>query len=249
MSDAVQDTRTPEEVEADIALKRADLRLKELEQEQKAVDVAKTRALLRIEESRAAQYDLEVAKKLEVDQLDKANDHYHRVYHFIGEVKDATVESCMDRLTLWDRIDPSCDIEIVFNSPGGSVVSGMALFDHILDLRKRGHKVTTTASGVAASMAGILLQAGDVRRMGPGAWVLIHEVSGGVMGSYGDMVDRVDWIRRVQDHFLGIFADRSRDANCEKPLTKKDFEKNWKRKDWWLSADECLRHGIVDEVV
>lgn len=242
-----QSPRTQKEVEADIALKEADLVLRQLEAEEKRATIRVELAKAEREEVSARSYALDLEKKEETRILEKANDHYHRTYHFTGVVNLKSVEDCMDRTTLWDRTDAECDIEIVFNSPGGDVVSGMALFDHIEELSRR-HKVTCTAQGMAASMAGILLQSGGIRRMTPGAWVLIHQISGGVMGSFGDMEDRIEWIRRVQDRVLDIFADRARKSGAPKPLTKATFKKNWERKDWWLSADDCLKAGIIDEI-
>lgn len=244
-----KETRTPEEVEADLLLKKADLELKGLEAEEKRATARKTLAEAIKAETEAAAYELDLQKKVEARQLEKANDHYHRVYHFSTPVSEKSVEACMDRLTLWSRIDPGCDIEVVFNSPGGSVTDGMALFDFLQELGREGHKVTTTAMGIAASMAGILLQAGQVRRMGKEAWVLIHQASFGSSGSFGQVEDTVEWVKKVQERILDIFAERALNSGCEKPLSRATIKKNWERKDWWLSSAECLKHGFVDEVL
>lgn len=250
------DTRTPEEVEADIELKKADLLIKRAELERTAAETRKAAAEAASEElyveSRRIDNDMrniELDKRKEARQMELANDHYHRQYHFTGAVDDKSVENCMDRLGLWSRIDPGCDIEIIFNSPGGSVVPGMALFDYIMDLRRQGHRITTTALGMAASMAGILLQSGSVRRMSPESWVLIHEISGGVMGSFGQIEDRVKWVERVQDRILDIFAKRAADSGASRPISRRELKKNWSRTDWWISSSEALELGIVDELL
>lgn len=249
MADAEKDTRTPAEVEADLALKQADLTLKTLEAEKHRAEIRKVLAEAVKAESEATAWTIDLAKKEEARQVEKAADYYHRVYQFVGQVSEASVDKCVDRLTTWTRIDPRCDIEVVFNSPGGSVIDGMALYDFLQQLRRDGHRITTTGMGIAASMAGILLQAGDVRRMGREAWVLIHEGSFGVQGSIGQVEDRFEWVKRIQDRILDIFAERAKASAAEKPATRAFIKRNWERKDWWLSSDECLKLGIVDEVL
>jgi len=181
-----------------------------------------------------------------------AQDCFEHVYYFLDSVGDATAERCMATLDLWDRLDPGCELTIIFNSPGGEVVAGLALFDHIRWLSRKGHRIVTIAEGMAASMAGILLQAGDHRIMGKEAWVLIHETAFGTSGKMFQIEDRVAWVKRVQERILDIFAERSKEAHekgtATKPLSKANFKTNWSRKDWWLSSEECLKHGIVDEV-
>ena len=174
-----------------------------------------------------------------------ASDRYHHTYQFVTQVADSSVERCIERLTVWDRQKPDCDIKIVFNSPGGSVIAGMALFDFIVGLSRRGgghHNITTLGLGHAASMAGILLQAGDQRLMGKQAWVLIHEISFMAIGKIGEVEDTTEWAKRICKRVVDIFASRSK-------MNPKFIEAHWKRKDWWLSSEECFKLGIVDAVV
>jgi ATP-dependent Clp endopeptidase proteolytic subunit ClpP len=175
--------------------------------------------------------DTEAAQRTERSHL--ADDYYMRVYRFTTDVSAASAAKCMGTLALWSRLTPECDIEIVFNSPGGSVVDGMALFDFIQDIRDKGHIVTTSCLGMAASMAGILLQAGDKRTMGRQSWLMIHEASFGAAGKIGEVEDTYEWVKRVQDRILDIFAERSN-------LDRAELAQNWLRKDWWLSSDEAL---------
>jgi ATP-dependent Clp endopeptidase proteolytic subunit ClpP len=172
-----------------------------------------------------------------------ASDAYHQVYRFTGGVDSGTAEKAISELSLWDRIDPAAPWHIVFNSPGGDVVPGLALFDFLVEQAHR-HHVTTIALGYAASMGGILLQAGTTRLIGRESWVLIHEVSAGMMGSYGDLEDRMKWLTKVQDRILDIFTERS---NGKK--TKDEFENAWKRKDFWLDSEAAVEWGVVDGVV
>jgi ATP-dependent protease ClpP protease subunit len=96
---------------------------------------------------------------------------------------------------------------------------------------------------MAASMAGVLLQAGDVRWCSQSSWVMIHRASYGAIGQSHDIEDQVKFVRRIEDRILDIFVLRS-----EGKLTKAKIKRNWDRKDWWLTADECLELGIVDSV-
>jgi len=116
------------------------------------------------------------AETAEEERLeDLAQNHHHRVYIFRASVNESATANCIHQLQTWHRLYPGEPMEIVFTSPGGSVVDGMALYDFIQTLRSDGHHITTTALGMAASMAGVLLQAGDTRVMGRESWLLIHE--------------------------------------------------------------------------
>lgn len=212
-----------------------------------AATIAKTEA-----EARKLGIEADVAEiNREREQLkhaeERASDKVHRVFAFNGEVNASSTKACIDQLTTWMRLDEDKDaktaIEIVFNSPGGSVVSGMALWDFIQVVRERGHRVTTSTIGYAASMAGILLQAGDKRVMGRESWLLIHEASFGAGGKIGDVEDTVAWVKRVCDRIVDIFVARSGGK-----ITKARFKNNWRRKDWWIDSSEALKLGFIDEV-
>ncbi len=181
-----------------------------------------------------------------------ASDDRNLTYVFSSQVTEASVQACADRLSTWHRTDPGEPLTIVLDSPGGDVVAGMALFDHILWLRREGHVVTVVVRGVAASMAGILLQAATRRVVGREAWVLIHRAAFGAVGKSFEVEDRVEWVKRVESRIIDIFTERAaeaRDAGTAKcPLTRAKIRKNWERKDWWLSSDECIAFGVADEV-
>lgn len=178
-------------------------------------------------------------------------DEYHRTYHFTQQVSEQSVNSCMARLDVWRRQKPSGKepIEVVFTSPGGSIIDGMVLFDYLQMLRREGYQISTGTLGMAASMAGILLQAGDIRWMGKEAWVLVHQASFGAIGSFGAVEDTVKWVEKIQERILDIFATRAVEKTG-KPFKaiRAMLKKNWKRRDWWISSNECLQIGMVDEV-
>jgi ATP-dependent Clp protease protease subunit len=115
------------------------------------------------------------------------------------------------------------------------------LFDFIQDLRFKGHEITTGSLGYAASMAGILLQAGDVRWIGHQSWMMIHRAAFGAMGKTFEVEDEVKFVKRIEKRILEIFVSRSK-------LTRSKIQRNWNRKDWWITADECLDLNLVDEV-
>ena len=94
---------------------------------------------------------------------------------------------------------------------------------------------------MAASMAGILLQAGGTRWIGHQAWMMIHRAAFGAIGKTYEVEDEVKLVKRIEDRCVDIFVSRSR-------LTKLKIKRNWDRKDWWIDADECLELGLVDEV-
>jgi ATP-dependent Clp protease protease subunit len=94
---------------------------------------------------------------------------------------------------------------------------------------------------MAASMGGILLQAGSHRVLAPNAYMLIHEVSSLAWGGASELEDEVAFVKRLQDRILDILAERS-------TMTRQQIARKWKRKDWWLDAPEALRLGFVDEI-
>ncbi len=170
-----------------------------------------------------------------------AADEHHRVYVFDQAVSDTSVKRCINQLTTWARQDPKCAIEVQINSPGGSIFDGFALIDFIRDLREKGHHVTMLAYGMAASMAGVLLQVADTRVMGANCLMLIHEGSLGAMGDFDKVEDRVELMKLMHKRILTLFTAR---ANVSEGFIRT----RWRRKDWWLTAETALKHGFIDEI-
>jgi len=177
-----------------------------------------------------------------------AKDRKFHKYQYCYKISDSTVNECMDMLNYWHRTEPGCPMEIVFYSGGGEVLPGMRLFDHIRWLEKEGHAVTTVAMGFAASMGGVLLQAGNKRIMGREAYVLIHELSFGVFGDMGDVEDQVEMAKMIQRRVIDIFCSRAAKTRRPGHLTPAMMKRRWTRKDWWLDSDLCYKLGIVDEI-
>lgn len=183
---------------------------------------------------------------IELRDRQLASDAYHNVYQFSGTVSDTSVKACMKELGFWHRqcVDNGCEpcpITIVFYSPGGSVFAGLALYDYITYLKAQGHHVTTICSGWAASMGAVLMQVGDTRVMGSESFMLLHEVSGGAIGSTGEIEDTVELIKLMNKRIIGIFAKRSK-------MSVDEIETRWNRKDWSMDSAEALELGLVDEI-
>ena len=228
-----EEKKTPEEIKADLLVKESEV-LKA--QAEIARTDAETKKLLA--EAGQAELDYQKAYKTRLKEL--STDEENHLYRFNKDVSSISVQACMSKLTQWHRQDPGCDIEIIFSSPGGSIIDGFELFDFIQELRQT-HKVTTGSLGMAASMAGILLQAGTHRWIGHQAWMMIHRAAFGAIGKTYEVEDEVRLVKRIEERCLDIFVSRSK-------LTKQKIKRNWDRKDWWIDADECLTLGLVDEI-
>lgn len=219
--------RTAEEIKAGISLKEAETK--------------KVQAETRQIEAQACKAEMETERLRELRIKEKSTDEQNHLYRFSSDVSYIAVEACMSKLTEWHRRDGKCAIEIVFSSPGGSIIDGFELFDFLQDLRNQGHKLTTGSLGMAASMAGVLLQAGDVRWLGHQSWLMIHRAAFGAIGKTYEVEDEVRFIKRIEDRIVDIFTSRSK-------LTKNKIRRNWDRKDWWIDADESLDLKLIDEI-
>jgi ATP-dependent Clp endopeptidase proteolytic subunit ClpP len=181
-----------------------------------------------------------------LEGFELAKDEHNKLYVFDEAVSAATVKKCIARLTIWARQNPKCTIEVQINSPGGDVIAGFALIDFIHDLRAKRHRVDIVALGFAASMAGVILQAGTNRIMGANAILLIHEAQFGASGSLGEVEDRVKMVEIMHERILELFASRATPLNPK--TTKKFIERKWARKDWWMPADEAAKLGFIDSI-
>jgi len=187
-----------------------------------------------------ARLELTSLKRRERDaQADASEAH---VYTFYAPVEAESVAACLAELGQWSRREPGSPITVIFNSPGGSVLDGLALFDYLRRLRATGHHVTTVAIGRAASMGAVLLQAGDRRLIGANAFLLIHEVSNSSAGKVSELEDGVDFTRKLQKRLQAILAEKS-------SLSEQQIARRWVRKEWWIDADEAVTLGFADAVL
>jgi ATP-dependent Clp protease protease subunit len=169
-------------------------------------------------------------------------DEFYHTYLFDKQVSEDTAKACIKQLAEWERSSKKpLTVELVINSPGGSVFDGFALIDYICGMQARGHTINTIAYGMAASMGGVILQVGNKRSIGSNALLLIHEAQFSAFGSFGKVEDQVKMVELMHDRILALFAARS-------TMSKAQIKRRWSRRDWWINADDCLKHGFVDAI-
>ena len=164
-----------------------------------------------------------------------------RIYDFVGDVEEVPVKDAVDELNDWAmrNKDP---ITIRLNSPGGTVFDGFALYDFVSLLRKEhGIHVTVHAMGHAASMASVLLQAGDTRLISKNSWFMVHEPASLALGKASAIKDEARLLERIHKQMVGILAERS-------SLSVVQIRKRCERKDWWLDAGEAVKFGFADRI-
>jgi len=136
--------------------------------------------------------------------------------------------------------DPSKDIRLYINSPGGSVTAGLAIYDTMRYLKC---DVATICLGQAASMAAVLLTAGTAGKRSalPNSRILLHQVFGGFQGWAADVKIQTDELLRLRDILIDIFAEHT-------GKTKKRLIKDTDR-DFFMSADEAVEYGLIDRII
>lgn len=192
----------------------------------------------------ADRWEIEAIKSQKDLENWNASSDEHRIYPFFGTVDHQSVSAAMDIIGSWARRDAGKEdkkITVIFNSPGGSVVHGFALWDFLEDIKDQGYELTTVVRGMAASMGGILLQIGDNRQIGKNSHILLHEVSTVGIGTITDIEDTTKFTKRLQERILDILVERS-------TYSKAQIKTRWSRKDWWISSDEALKYGFADEI-
>lgn len=223
--------------------RESELRVQKLERDSKLAERSEKDSDYK---AREAQAKAEIAE-MQRDQLKrqeenaKAEASEHLIYTFYDAVDQTSIKPAMADIGKWSRRFPGENITIILNSPGGSVLDGLALYDFLRHLSVKGHFITVKVYGMAASMGGILLQAGDKRIVGPEAEVLIHEVSSGTMGKVSLQQERLDFSKRLWDKLAKILAKRS-------TMTKTQIKRKAHKFDWWMTARETVKLGFADEV-
>ena len=159
---------------------------------------------------------------------------------FLGEeVNDVSANLIVAQLLFLEAEDPSKDIQLYINSPGGSVTAGMAIYDTMQYIKC---DVSTICLGMAASMGAFLLSSGakGKRYALPNSTIMIHQPSGGTQGQATDMQIHVERILKIKQRLNEILA-----SNTGKPLEtiKIDTER-----DNFMTAEEAQAYGLVDKV-
>jgi ATP-dependent protease ClpP protease subunit len=193
---------------------------------------------LRAEAERA---ELLLERDKRTDEESAASAEAHNTYTFYDEVGPESIKECLEALSAMARQEPRCEITLILNSPGGGVVDGLALYDYLMGLRKRGHKITIIALGEAASMGGVLLQAGNKRVVGRNFFMLMHQISYSCYGRSPEHRDEMKLVNMMESKLLKILARRS-------SMTVRDVRSSWERTNWWIDAKAAVELGFADEI-
>lgn len=163
-----------------------------------------------------------------------------RIIMLSGEIHDGVASSIVSQLLFLEAEDPEKDIYLYINSPGGVISSGMAIYDTMEYIKPA---VSTICIGQAASMGAFLLSCGEKgkRFALPNARVMLHQPLGGAQGQATDIEIQAKEILRIKGIINDILA-----KNTGKPL--KTIQTDTDR-DFYMSADEALKYGIIDKVV
>lgn len=159
---------------------------------------------------------------------------------FLGEEIDSDVANIIQAQLLYLQAISVEDIILYINSPGGVITDGLAIYDTMQFIKP---DIQTVCTGMAASMASILLVAGTKgkRRILPNAKVLIHQPWGGMVGTAADLTIEVNEINKEKQKLYNILAKHT-GQSVDKIILDS-------QRDFWLDAEEALNYGCVDEII
>ena len=162
-----------------------------------------------------------------------------RIIILNGEIDDNTANIVVAQLLYLDSLNNE-DISLYINSPGGSITSGMAIYDTMNFIKS---KVSTICIGMAASMAAFLLSSGEKgQRMAlPNSEVMIHQPLGGAQGQATEIKIAAERILKLKNKLNNILA-----KNTNQPLKKIEIDTE---RDYFLSANEAKTYGIIDKII
>jgi ATP-dependent Clp protease, proteolytic subunit ClpP len=163
-----------------------------------------------------------------------------RIIFLNDEVNDVTASLVVAQILFLESEDPTKDINLYINSPGGSVVAGMAIYDTMQYVKC---DVSTICMGMAASMGAFLLAGGTKgkRYALPNSEIMIHQPSGGAQGQATDIKIVADHILRTKGKLNSILA-----ANTGKPIEVIEADTE---RDNYMSATEAVEYGLIDKVI
>ncbi len=160
---------------------------------------------------------------------------------FLGtEVNDYTANVIQAQLLYLDSSDPGKDVSIYINSPGGSVYAGLGIYDTMQYISS---DVATICTGMAASMAAVLLVAGEKGKRFAlrHSRVMIHQPMGGAQGQASDIEITAREIKKLKHELYTIIADHS-----GQPFDRVERDSD---RDYWMTADEAKEYGMIDSVL
>ena len=180
-------------------------------------------------------------RQLNVTQLDVFSRLMMDRIIFLGtEINDYTANTLQAQLLYLDNAEPGKDISIYINSPGGSVYAGLGIYDTLQFISS---DVQTICTGMAASMAAVLLVAGTEgkRYALTHSRVMIHQPMGGVQGQASDIEITARQIQLLKEELYHIIANHSHNP----------YEKVWadSDRDYWMTAAEAKDYGMIDEIL
>ena len=163
-----------------------------------------------------------------------------RIIFLSGPIDDGVANAVVAQMLFLEMENPDQDIMLYINSPGGSITSGMAIYDTMKYLKC---EVSTLCIGMAASMAAFLLAAGakGKRKALPNSEVMIHQPLGGAEGQATDILIHAEHIIRIKKKM-----NEELSKNTGKPL--EDVERDVER-DHYMTAEQALSYGIIDEII
>ena len=180
-------------------------------------------------------------RQLNVTQMDVFSRLMMDRIIFLGtEISDYTANTIQAQLLYLDSVDSSKEISIYLNSPGGSVTAGLGIYDTMQFISS---PVATICTGMAASMAAVLLVAGQEGKRSalPHSRVMIHQPLGGVQGQASDIEITAREIQKMKKELYTIISDHSHTP----------FDKVWadSDRDYWMTAQEAKEYGMIDQIL
>jgi len=183
-----------------------------------------------IEERQLNIIEIDVFSRLMMDRI---------IFLGVG-INDYVANIIQAQLLFLESADPKRDVQIFINSPGGSVIAGLGIYDTMQYINP---DVATVCTGLAASMGSVLLAAGKKgkRSMLPHSRVMIHQPSGGMQGQFSDMEISYRLIKELQKELYDIYV-----VHTGQPYDKiaQDCDR-----DNWLVAQQAKEYGLVDEIL
>lgn len=197
----------------------------------------------RTAEALAITAEISAAREIDSRKWEDVGASRVREYHFTSQVDGDSVDRAIDVLSRWQRLDaddPTRPYKFVICSPGGAVVYGMKLYSTLKAIASK-RPVITVASGLCASMATIIHQAGTLRVIEPGCSYLIHDVSGESFGSVGSMQDTMDWMNKLNHALHVMLAEKA-------SISLDEIAALGKRRDGWFMPEEIVAYGLADVI-
>ena len=180
-------------------------------------------------------------RQLNVTQMDVFSRLMMDRIIFLGtQIDDYVANTIMAQLLFLEQADPGKDISIYLNSPGGSVTAGLGIYDTMQFISS---DVATICTGMAASMAAVLLVAGKEGKRSalPHSRVMIHQPLGGVQGQASDIEIEAKEIMKFKKELYTIISEHSHTP----------YDKVWNDSDrnYWMTAEEAKEYGMIDQVL